>query len=432
MATPEITPKIIPKIAQGTTPLRNSVWNALGSTMLGLNTFILLMLVSRTSDVATVGSFGIALTTAQLLYFVGVFGVDNYQMTDYREQFSFSGYFWTRTITGSLMMIICLAAVVISKGEAQKSLFILLLTLFYLLNLIGDLYQRLFFQKNRLDMSGKALFFRTALSCLAFVIAVLAGISIEIALVCLLIVNLISTWIWDVVPARRFVQSHKPIVRSEVIGILKACWPLFLSVFLMNIIFNLSKYGIALILDDTAQGWYNMLFIPTQVIGLISSFIFMPLFNTISEHFDAQRIHAVKRIIHRQIIIIAAITFAAVVVLFIWGVAIFSWVFQQDFVGLQVEMILIIIGGGLFALCQLYYFILVILRRQGYIFLVFGGGFLVSMLITWATTALFGLLGACIAFVLCHTALVAGFVLLVKCAMAKAAAKPKIDEIPIA
>ncbi|NLG10061.1 MAG: oligosaccharide flippase family protein, partial [Coriobacteriaceae bacterium] len=272
----ETSTTITPK---GTTPLRNSVWNALGSTMLGLNTFILLMLVSRFFDVATVGAFGIALTTAQLLYFVGLFGVDNYQMTDFKEQFSFSGYYWTRIITSSLMMVICLIAVVISSGEPQKSLFILLLTLFYLLNLIGDLYQRLFFQKNRLDMSGKALFFRTAFSSLIFTVMIMLGVSIEVSLVYFLVVNLICTWIWDLVPARHFVPNKKVFSLGEIIAILNACLPLFISILLMNVIFNLSKYGIAFILDDAAQGWYNMLFIPTQVIGLISSFIFMPLFN---------------------------------------------------------------------------------------------------------------------------------------------------------
>ena len=43
------------------------LWNALGSTMYGVNSLLLLVLVSRACGVETAGVFGISFTTAQLL-----------------------------------------------------------------------------------------------------------------------------------------------------------------------------------------------------------------------------------------------------------------------------------------------------------------------------------------------------------------------------
>ena len=64
---------------------RGIFWNTLGSTMYGLNSFLMLALVSRVGTVEETGAFGIAFTTAQLMYIVGLLGVSHYQMTDYEK-----------------------------------------------------------------------------------------------------------------------------------------------------------------------------------------------------------------------------------------------------------------------------------------------------------------------------------------------------------
>ena len=66
------------------------IWNSLGSLMYGANSFIMLALVSRVGTVEQAGYFGIAFTTAQILYIVGLFGVPHFQMTDYGEKYRFS------------------------------------------------------------------------------------------------------------------------------------------------------------------------------------------------------------------------------------------------------------------------------------------------------------------------------------------------------
>ena len=53
--------------------LKGTIWNTLGSTMYGANSFIMLALVSRVGTVDQAGYFGIAFTTAQILYIVGLF-----------------------------------------------------------------------------------------------------------------------------------------------------------------------------------------------------------------------------------------------------------------------------------------------------------------------------------------------------------------------
>ena len=63
--------------------LKGAIWNTLGSTMYGMNSFLTLAIVSRIANVEETGAFGIAFTTAQILYIVGLLGTNHYQQTDY-------------------------------------------------------------------------------------------------------------------------------------------------------------------------------------------------------------------------------------------------------------------------------------------------------------------------------------------------------------
>ena len=68
------------------------IWNTLGSGMFAANSVLLLLIVSRVFGVAAAGDFGIAFTTSQILYIIGLFGINHFQMTDYAGQYSFGAY----------------------------------------------------------------------------------------------------------------------------------------------------------------------------------------------------------------------------------------------------------------------------------------------------------------------------------------------------
>ncbi len=47
----------------------------------------------------------------------------------------------------------------------------------------------------------------------------------------------------------------------------------------MNVMANLSKYVVNYYENSTAQGYFNILFLPTMVINLLSGFVFKPLLS---------------------------------------------------------------------------------------------------------------------------------------------------------
>ena len=392
---------------------KGAIWNALGSTMFGINSFVMLTMVSRACTVAQTGAFSIAFTTAQMLYILGLFGISHYQMTDYKEKYSFHCYAKARVFSCILMLIVAASAVFLMGFRDEKLIYTLCLTLLMLINVIGELYQCLFFQKNRLDLSGSALFFRTLWSLTGFCIALLLSRNLLLAIFVQILCNILVTLYYSLCIAPSFIGvSGTPNTAGTALHeLLLDCFPLFASHLLMNLLLNTSKYGIEFILDDTAQGYFNLIFMPVQVINLLGLFIYKPYLNTYSSKLYTRDFKGFFSLLIKQLLFVLVMTFVCCAGAYVLVVPVLSFIYNKSLVGLELHLTLIVFGGGLFAICQLFYYILVILRRQKTIMWIYVSCMFVSLAISYYFISKYSLMGAVIAFLFTHFILVFAYIL---------------------
>lgn len=384
--------------------LKGNIWNALGSTMYGLNSFIMLSLVSRVGTVEEAGCFGIAFTTAQLLYIIGLFGVPHYQMTDYTERFRFSTYAKVRVLSCVLMLICCGASVALLGFSGVKRVYTFSLTLLMLLNVVGELYQSLFFQKNRLDLSGSALFYRTLWPLILFCAVGLLTKNILLAVTVQIAANLVITVYYALRFAPRFVSNPPAVTQKEdtAAALIRDCFPLAVGLFLTNVVINMSKYGIELIGDDTAQGYYNMIFMPAQVINLCSQFMFKPYLNHYSVLLAQKKIADFFSLMKRHLLLVAGLTLVCCAAAYFLGITVLGFLYGKDLFNLEIPLTLVIFGGGIFAGSQLFFFLLVILRQQKKILVIYVVAVPLSVVLSLTLTYFLGILGAVLAFAATH------------------------------
>lgn len=395
-------------------PKNGFVWNTLGSTMYGANSFIMLALVSRVGTVEQSGYFSIAFTTAQLLYIVGLFGVSHYQMTDYGEKYQFSDYLLVRCFSCCLMMAGCAAAIVFLGFTGEKAIYTFSLTLLMLLNAVGDLYQSLFFQKNRLDLSGSALFYRTLWPLLLFSAVLLSARRIILAVAAQTALNFAVTCYYAK-KAGPFLPAEKSrLCLNRARKLTAECVSLFFGLLIMNLIINISRYGVEFLLDDRAQGYYGMIFMPAQVINLCSQFLFKPFLNQYAVLLSEEKHKDFAVLLKRQFLFISSLTLACCGGAYYLGTPVLGFLYRKDLDGLALPLVVIVFGGGLFAACQLMYYIFVILRRQKYIFLIYIAVCPLILGITIFLINMWGLLGAAISFAAAHMLILACYVWLLK------------------
>lgn len=390
--------------------IKGAIWNTLGSMVYGANSFIMLAMVSQISTVEQTGCFAIAFTTAQILYIVGLLGVPHYHMTDYEEKYNFVDYASVRIFSILMMAIGCVCVIWGLHYTAEKVTYTIGLTVLMMLNVVGELYQCLFFQKKRLDLSGSALFYRTFFSLILFCAALLVTRNILIAIFVQVLVNFSITLYYACVVARPFLNQKATLSSNNVRALIWECFPIFISLLFMNLIINASKFGIEFLLDNETQGYYNMIFMPVQVINMGSQFILKPILNRFAELIYGNQNKKFVILLRQQILLVALFTILCCFATYWWGAPVLGIFYGTDLLRFAFPLTLVVFGGGIFAVCQIYYYIFVILRKQTYILKIYSQALLIAVFITYTMVNHFGLAGAVSSFVVVHIIILSYYV----------------------
>ena len=384
------------------------IWFTVGNSMQAGTTVLMTMLTGYVLDLASVGIFSFALMASQLLYTVGLFGANDLQMTDYDHRYRFGDYFKVKVVSTLTAMLICFILPGLLGLHGRKMACLFLLTTYMLINSAAELYQSMLFQAQRLDLSGKMLFFRMAVSLAGFAVVILIKRSLLQACAVLLSVNFVATC---------FSVRHWCGVYRDSPCILRdgkekelfiESFPLCLSVlgFLLNI--NAPKFLINYFLTDEIQGIYTILFMPVYAVNLISQFIFKPYLIKYARNLEKQD-GSFEKLLLSQTLFIGLCAGLAAFGMWLLGPWLLKLLFSKDLTAYRGWMGVFMVSGGLMALNQLCYYLLVLLKRQKMILTNYSVGIIVSFIVGIAVIPHTGIMGTWLAFTLGQTSLLAGY-----------------------
>ena len=170
----------------------------------------------------------------------------------------------------------------------------------------------------------------------------------------------------------------------------------------MNLVINASKYGVEFWMDGLAQGYYNMIFMPVQVINLCSQFLFKPFLNQYAKLLQSGERKPFFRLLGKQLSLIGALTVICCAGAYWLGAPVLGALYQKDLHALAMQLTLVVLGGGLFAACQLFYYVLVILRQQKAVLRIYILAAVVSAGLTALLVRQGGLTGAAMSLIAVH------------------------------
>lgn len=290
----------------------------------------------------------------------------------------------------------------LQRNEKEKVFYLVILTIYMIVNAVGEIYQSFYFQQLHVDVSGQILFFRTLIPFCAFALFQVTIRNLVLSLIVMLAVNLIITALYA---KQSRTQGGTSILRPKakcLIKLFKSCFPLFISAFLMILIVNLPRYVVEWKLTDEMQGYFSLLFIPAQVINMLSQFVFKPLLNGYSVLIEQKKYLEFWKSLLKQFIFIVAFTAVCCLGGAILGIPFLSWVYGANLNGYVEILVIIILGGGALAAAQLMYYILVLIRQQRRIMLIYGVVALAAFPGTWVLVEKTGLWGAASSIVVVH------------------------------
>ncbi len=340
------------------------IWNILGSGANAAFFMLMLMVVNRLCGEAAGGIFSIAYAVANLMWAIGSFETNAYQVTDTKDRFSFGHYLTFKILLVVLMLVTSVLWSVAVGHRGYELSVTLLLCLFKALDAFAGVFYARFQKYGRLDIGGRSLFFRCVLSMLTFsgTLFFRRDLAAAAAMACLTE----AVWIilYDMRLCRRIV-SLRPVWEPKAsLRLFLDCLPLFVSSFGLIFLTNLPKYVIDGLFAPEVQSRFAALFMPASVINLMSIFVFRPLLTTMARAWNRREYKAFRRLVFRLFLVIAGLTALAVLAALLLGIPVLSWLYGVDLSPYPVALAVIMIGGGCNAAAVLAVNVLTVMRAQ--------------------------------------------------------------------
>lgn len=345
-------------------------WNMMGSFSNALCSFIFLMIVSRTLVEKQSDIFSLGFSIAQLMYTVATFQMRVFQATDVKEEFRFGQYFGFRICTSVFMIIATVIYIIINGYTGYKAIIIGLLCVYKMFDAVADVFEGLYQQKERLDLSGKFCTLRIIPTVILF--AIVSMLFNELLYSTLAIVGTCFAvmFIYVMRHTGQFLNGE-PIIEFDIKKmfsmLLKVC-PIFIGGFILMYVFNVPKYAIddatsAGVLSDGSQTIYNIIFMPASVINLLFIF-FRPQITKMAIYYAEEEYSKLNRTAIKIALILIGFTFFAAIAGGVIGIPILGIIFAKNLNAVRIDLVIVMLGGGISAVATLVDNLLTIYRKQ--------------------------------------------------------------------
>ena len=328
-------------------------WNTIAGLLFTAQSVLMLFVIARVCDVYTAGVFTIAFAVGSLFLNIGMYGMRKFQASDRRHEFTFREYWVSRALTSGAMIAVSLAYVAytsVTLGyELEKTLVIIVMCLFKVVDVIEDVYSGAYQVEDRLDVGQKMVSLRQLVTLAAFVFVLVATESLLVTMVAVTIFTSLVLAIQV-----RFVRSryHLPTIDpsftwKKVGSLLKQCFPLFAASFLLFYIGSAPKYIIDATMDDAAQAYYGYISMPVFAVNILATFVYNPMIPELSDLW--QEGHAREFVLRfaKVSAIIFGLTAVCVLLAALFGVPVLNILYNTDVSGYYIEL-LVLVGGGAF------------------------------------------------------------------------------------
>ena len=396
----------------------NMIWNMTGSFFYAFASMVLSFLVLRIAGEEQGGIFSFGFSTVgQQMFLLAYFGIRPFHITDGTNQYRFGDYLHHRYVTCAMSLLLGAGYLACIGYSWQKAQIIFLLIVYKVIDGFADVYESEFQRQGCLYLTGRSNTFRTILSVGIFLATLVSGAGLFAACAAAVLGQIAGVVLFDIVVLRELKRVDYGWSAKQGVSLTASSILLFVSVFLDFYIFSAAKYAIDAHLGDAASGYFNVIFMPTSVINLAAGFVIRPFLTYLTDCWNEHRFSDFKKKLLTIMAVIGGLTVLAVGGTVVLGrpvLTLLEWLLGKSYSGtltaLWPAFIMIVLGGGFYAVLNLYYYALVILRRQKLIFGIYAVLTVLAAILAPRLTVALGIFGAALAYLILMIVMAAGFV----------------------
>ena len=377
------------------------IWNAINAIISAVENPLILIVMTRTNGIYDAGVFSIAYAVGALMLYVGQYGLRRFQSSDMNEKYSFGQYHGMRIITCGAMLLACIGyciyGVIFNGYGPSKFLVVYLVCMLKLIQAYSDVFHGRMQQKGRLDVATKCSAVRYTVEIIVYAVMLIVTANLLLATIVCVAASFVTLMLTSVNAGRKY-GSMKPTMEFIKMKLLFIeGFPLFLSLFLNMYISNAPKYAIDAYLTEEVQAIYNLIFMPAFMVMLLANFIFNPILTTYAELWLAHTLEdfaKLKKHIRNQVLIVAGLTVAGLLVAATIGIPLLSIIFGVDLSDYKMELVVVMIGGGALAYATFYSTVITIIRIQKSLIVCYGIVAIAAKVMSGFFVVNYGIMGA--------------------------------------
>ncbi len=397
---------------------QNIIWNMIGSFCYAFASMILSFLVLRIAGKEQGGIFSFGFSTfGQQMFLLAYFGIRPFHITDGAESYRFGDYLHHRVLTCGAALAVGAGYLVISGYDAKKAWIMFLLVCYKVIDGFADVYESEFQRNGNLHLTGKSNTFRTLLSVGTFLAVLVVGDNLAVACMAAVAAQAAGVFLFNQRVIKRLAGVNWSWSRDRLGPLTSDTLLLFVSVFLDFYIFSSAKYAIDSCLDDVASGYFNVIFMPTSMINLVAGFVIRPVLTYLTNDWEKKRFREFTGLLMKITGVIGGLSLAAIVLAWFLGRPVLGIVefllgaaYTGSLTAYHRSFVLIVLGGSFYACLNLYYYVLVIIRKQK---VIFGIYLVLTVMAVWLAPGLvaaYEIPGAALAYVILMAVMAVGFV----------------------
>lgn len=350
-------------------------WNMMAALTSSFQSMLFMLVLTRFGEIEAASYIAIGFAAANLAMTVGKFGVRNFQVTDVTEKYHFRDYRNMRVLTVAAMvvftLIYCGFNVVFRQYVPVKTATVALLCIYKMIESAEDVWHGRLQQLGRLDISAKIWATRNILFIIEFILCYFWLRDLIVSLLISIVTTLVLSLLLNRIPRGEYRISPASKDTGKTKALLVECIPVAFATFLLMYISNAPKYIIDSVVSDQEQTYFNILFMVIYIVTLLSNFMFNPVLNRMAiwrEHGEHAKL--LKRVV-RLIAAVAGIVAVGVLFAEAIGTQLLGWIYGVSLADYHAEVDLMLIAGGLIAILNLLYLIIILLRKQAIFYVIF-------------------------------------------------------------
>lgn len=341
------------------------LWNSVGLGAWGVVFPILSIVCTQLVGVEQAGRFSMAFVSGSLLLFIANYGVRTYQASDISEEHSFNDYQANRVLTCAAMLLVGLLYCVLRGYDSQMFTLCMGMFVYRAVDGLADVYEGRLQQMDKLYLGGISVALRSAAVIVAFCVLLLLTHDLGTAAIAMAIAA-VASFLVLTLPLTLFETPRSaPLSVAGVRDLFVQCFPLFVALFLYNLIDNMPKFSMEGVLPYDNQLYFNALFSPAHIIIMVIGFVYKPQLMRLAEIWsDPARRGRFDLIVLAVLALVVALTLGVAAFMGTVGIPIMSFLYGVDFEQFRGLAYVMVATGGVCAAIDFLYQIITVLRRQ--------------------------------------------------------------------